>query len=99
MNNSFSLKLQPNDLKLKVIYWVKNRRKQLKWSQAELAERSGVSFGSIKRFETTGKIAFESLLKILHVLDYLEELNEVFNSDESAAEVERLFTSQNQNAK
>ena len=99
MNNSFSLKLQPNDLKLKIVSWVKNKRKQFKWSQAELAERSGVSLGSIKRFETTGKIAFESLLKIFHVLDYLEELNQVFNSDESAAEVERLFTSQNENTK
>ena len=43
-------------------------RKRHKLSQAELAERSGVSLGSIKRFEQTGKIAFESLLKLAHIL-------------------------------
>lgn len=42
-------------------------RKQLKMSQEEMAERSGVSLGSLKRFEVTGKISLDSLLKLPEV--------------------------------
>lgn len=41
--------------------------KQLK----EMAERSGVSLGSLKRFENTGKISLESLLKLAHLMSHL----------------------------
>jgi transcriptional regulator with XRE-family HTH domain len=36
-------------------------RKQAGFSQSELAKRSGVSLGSLKRFKTTGQISFCSL--------------------------------------
>ena len=42
---------------------VQQLRKKNGISQFELFKRSGVSFGSIKRFETTGQITLESLLK------------------------------------
>lgn len=44
-------------------------RKQLNLSQAEMAECSGVSLGSLKRFENTGKISLQSLLKLAHLMD------------------------------
>ena len=43
---------------------VQQLRKKNGISQFELFKRSGVSFGSIKRFETTGQITLESLLKL-----------------------------------
>ena len=43
---------------------VQKLRKRKKISQKELAERSGVSLGSIKRFEQTGEISLQSLTKI-----------------------------------
>ncbi|MCB4774840.1 MAG: helix-turn-helix domain-containing protein [Sulfurovum sp.] len=49
----------------------RSRRKALKLTQQELATRSGVSFGSLKRFESSGKIALESLLKLAFVLECL----------------------------
>lgn len=43
----------------------KNRRAEFGISQKELSKRSGVSYGSIRRFESTGDISLSSLLKIL----------------------------------
>ncbi len=53
----------------------KQRRKALGYTQPELAERSGVSLGSLKRFERTGQISLESLLKLAFVLGCLEGFN------------------------
>ena len=53
-------------------------------TQAGLAKRSGVSLGSLKRFETTGLIAFDSLLRLALVLDCLEDFDRVAAEDDSA---------------
>ena len=51
----------------------RQRRKALGYTQSELASRSGVSLGSLKRFERFGQISLESLLKLALVLECLEE--------------------------
>jgi transcriptional regulator with XRE-family HTH domain len=51
----------------------RQRRKRLGYTQTELSERSGVSLGSLKRFEATGQISLESLLKLALVLECLGE--------------------------
>ncbi len=51
----------------------KQRRKALGYTQPELASRSGVSLGSLKRFERFGQISLESLLKLALVLECLGE--------------------------
>ena len=55
----------------------KQRRKTLSCTQKQLAERSGVSFGSIKRFETIGKISLESFLKLALILECLDDFDGV----------------------
>ncbi|WP_430815920.1 helix-turn-helix domain-containing protein [Carboxylicivirga sp. RSCT41] len=67
-------------------------RKQLKLSQAELAERAGVSLGSLKRFETTAQISLESLLKLANLLNRLSDFDDVFKPKEDKEELKRLFT-------
>ena len=67
-------------------------RKQLKMSQEEMAERSGVSLGSLKRFENTGKISLDSLLKLMHLLGRLNEFDNVMLVKENFDEVKKLFT-------
>lgn len=54
-------------------------RKRRKISQKELSEKSGVSFGSIKRFETTGQISLISLTKIAIALGCSSEITEMFS--------------------
>ena len=72
----------------------KNRtlRKQLKMSQEEMAERSGVSLGSLKRFESMGKISLDSLLKLMHLLGRLNEFDNIMLVRENLVEVKKLFT-------
>lgn len=58
----------------------KQRRKKLHLSQRDLANKSGVSYASIRRFENIGEISLNSLLKIANVLDCLEDFNSVFKT-------------------
>ena len=51
----------------------KQRRLQFNLTQQGLSKRSGVSLGSLKRFELTGQISLESLLKLALVLEYLDD--------------------------
>lgn len=56
----------------------KQRRKKMHLSQRDLANKSGVSYASIRRFESIGEISLNSLLKIANALDCLEEFNSIF---------------------
>ena len=60
---------------------VRARRKGRGLSMARLAEMSGVSYGSIRRFEESGEISLKSLIKIAIVLDCTEAFEQLFESD------------------
>ena len=47
-------------------------------SQQQLSEKSNVSFGSIKRFETSGQISLISLTRLAVALDCVNELKSLF---------------------
>ena len=55
----------------------KQKRLQQNLTQEGLATRSGVSLGSIKRFETTGQISLEFLLNLALVLDCLDDFKDL----------------------
>lgn len=57
----------------------KQRRLALDLTQEGLASKSGVSLGSLKRFEACGQIALESLLKLSLVLECLDDFKSVAN--------------------
>ena len=57
------------DLKKNLAEKIKQQRKKLRISQENLAQKSGVSLGSIKRFETKYEISLQSLIKIAIALD------------------------------
>ena len=66
------------ELDQKLAQRVRNIRKGRSISQEKLASMSGVSYGSIKRFETPGMISLLSLTKIAMALDMADELRELF---------------------
>ena len=70
---------------------IKKLRKLAGYTQQELADRSTVSLGSLKRFETSGKISLESLLKLAHVLGRLEDFESLFIVDEELINVAKKF--------
>lgn len=65
-----------NDIAQKIV----RLRKRKKITQKQLAARSGVSLGSLKRFEQSGEISLQSLTKIAIALDLENELEDLFNN-------------------
>lgn len=68
----------PNDIGRDIAGRIRKLRKRRKISQKELSERSGVSLGSVKRFEQSGEISLRSLTKIAMALRVDEELKNLF---------------------
>lgn len=58
------------------------------YTQHELAQRSGVSYASVKRFEQTGDISLVHLLKLANVLNRLTEFDALFKSDDLAEAIQ-----------
>ena len=65
-----------NDIAQKIV----RLHKRKKITQKQLAARSGVSLGSLKRFEQSGEISLQSLTKIAIALDVENELEDLFNN-------------------
>ena len=55
-------------------------RLRLGWKQATLAERSGVSLPTVRRFEGGGPITLANFLRLVHALGRLEDLADAFES-------------------
>ncbi|WP_320128460.1 helix-turn-helix domain-containing protein [uncultured Sphaerochaeta sp.] len=75
-----------NDIIKEISIRARTRRLELNLTQTGLALRSGVSLGSIKRFETTGEISLSSLLDLALVLDCLDDFSHLFNTEEKLPE-------------
>lgn len=69
----------------------KARRKQRGLSQMALAQHSGVSFGSIQRFEQSGQISLEALLKIAFALECIDGFESLFPVDKTPKTLDELF--------
>lgn len=78
MNSSFLNQKTPNEIAKSFADKIKERRKRLKISQEVLAQKSGVSLGSIKRFETKYEISLQSFIKIAIALDLDNDFENLF---------------------
>ena len=68
----------PDDISAAIAQRVRARRKEQKLTQAQLACKSGVSLGSLKRFEHDHQIALASLIKIAIALGCESDFEELF---------------------
>ena len=75
----------PNDIAKELVEKIKQHRKKLKISQAQLASKSGVSLGSIKRFESRYEISLNSFIKILIALNLERDLENLFTQKNYAS--------------
>ena len=80
MNNQFLNQKTPNEIVKSLADKIKEHRKKLKISQEVLAQKSGVSLGSIKRFETKYEISLISLIKIAIALNLDNEFANLFTT-------------------
>ena len=58
----------------------KQRRTAMRLTQAELAQKAGLSLSSYRRFEQQGQIALSGLLQIAFALDCMSDFDALFAS-------------------
>ena len=78
MIDVFNLQKTPRQHVESVASRAAKRRKELGLTQAELAKRASVSLGSLRRFEQTGQVSFESLVRICIALGCEDDLDSLF---------------------
>ena len=72
---------------------MRDLRLELNLSHQTLSEKSGVSYGSLKKFEQTGKISLESMLKLAIILGCMDDFKTLFapKSTEKALSLDELL--------
>lgn len=70
--------LTPQEMLKKIAERARAKRLELNFSQQTLSDRSGVSYGVIKKFERTGQISMESLLKLSIILGSMDDFQSLF---------------------
>jgi transcriptional regulator with XRE-family HTH domain len=80
----------PRDVARSLAHRVKTLRLDRGWTQQEIAERAGLALATYRRFERTGRISLERLLKIAAILDARAGFDQLFAlpSARSLAELE-----------
>ena len=68
----------PHAISKKIAGRMKNRRLVLNLTQENLSNMSGVSLGSLKRFENKNKISLDHLLQLAVSLDMLDGFHNLF---------------------
>ena len=79
---SFLLDTQ-NEAKLEIAKRLKRLRLYHNWSRETLALRSGISPSTLKKFEQTGDISLERLLKLASALGKMHSFNQLFEIPEA----------------
>jgi len=58
------------------------------WKQVTLAQRSGVSLASLRRFEESGRVSLESLLKLAFALNRLDDFDALLQAPRASTMAE-----------
>ena len=67
--------------------WLRTERQRLRWTQAELARRSGVPAATISRLELTGLGSTDAVLKILFALNRLDAVADFLKERQRLADL------------
>lgn len=78
---------------------MKRNRLELNLSQNALAKKSGISLGSLKRFEQTGEISLKSMVMLALALDATHEFTQLFAGSQYQSINELLSKDKAKNAK
>ncbi len=70
--------ITPWEMQKAIASKARDLRLELNLTQQTLSEKSGVSYGSLKKFEQTGQISLESLLKLAVILGCIDDFNALF---------------------
>lgn len=88
--------INPRDRRLALRDRFRARRKEHKLSQATLAKKSGVSLGSLKRFESSGEVSLSALIKLATALGYESDFDKLF-AQKHYQSIEDVLEDENRN--
>ncbi len=74
--------ITPAKAKIALAKNMKERRLVLNLTQAGLSERSGVALGTLRKFEQSGSISIDNLLKLMLVVGGLRKIVEASAPDQ-----------------
>jgi transcriptional regulator with XRE-family HTH domain len=85
--------LTPQEIQSKIAHAARSKRLALNLSQQTLAKKSAVSYAVLKKFEQTGQISLQSLLKLALALGSIDDFNALFlpNKPELALSLDELM--------
>jgi transcriptional regulator with XRE-family HTH domain len=85
--------ITPQEMQKKIALSMRAKRLELNLSQQTLSEKSGVSYGVLKKFERTGQISLQSLLELALPLKAMDDFNALFVPDkpETVLSLEKLI--------
>ncbi len=87
--STFSLR-NPTHLARQIGSRLRDHRKARGWTQAELAERAGISLSTLKLLEREGKGSLQRLAKIAVILNLDGSLNQLFSETPAFASLEEV---------
>ena len=67
--------------------WLRTERQRLRWTQTELARRSGVPAATISRLELTGLGSTDAVFKILFALNRLDPVADFLKERQRLADL------------
>lgn len=70
--------LTPQEMLKKIAEKARAKRLSLDLSQQTLSDKSGVSYGVLKKFERIGQISLESLLKLALAIGSMSDFDNLF---------------------
>jgi transcriptional regulator with XRE-family HTH domain len=82
--DGFSLKT-PEQVRSSLAERLRALRLARGWKQATLAERSGVSLASLRRFEESGRVSLENLLDLAFALNRLDDFDALFQAPRASS--------------
>ena len=82
--------IAPSDVMQRTAQRAKALRLEQNITQQELADKVGIAVGTVKRFEKTGEIQFNHLLRIALVLGKLEDFSNIFAVNDVPASLYNL---------
>lgn len=88
---------QPEELMQKIARNCKARRLERGYSRKTLSDRTGIPAPTIERFETTGKISFESFCALVVEFDYFQEMSEILSKPKYTTGEELEIINKNRN--
>lgn len=72
------LSIDTDTIRANIANRLRRRRLDAGWTQSELSDRSGVPLGTLKRFESTGNISLDTLLRLARSLGALPDFDTLF---------------------